>query len=134
MDCATDSCNNTTNGRSHCSTCRSRRSRSNNPFRYHYLNLKHNAKRRGKAFDLTLEEFRELWLRHPDKWEEKKGPGECKWQVDREDPTKGYTADNVQIMEKKKNVIKYQKHGRYRMETYWAEKQGQMALEEKAPF
>lgn len=49
--------------------------------RYAYLNLKHNAKRRGHFFDLTFEQFKQVWQRGK--------------TIDRIDPTKGYTMLNV---------------------------------------
>lgn len=135
--CATKGCGNEAYRGGLCHTCRSRKYARESPFKYHYNALRNNARRRGKKFDLTFEEFKEIWLEHPEKWAEKKRPGvECKWQMDRKKPWLGYTKDNIQIIEKSKNVIKYQKHGRFQMEVYWAEKNGQLQLapEDEAPF
>lgn len=121
-----------------CEKCRKREYARRHPFRYHYNALRGNARRRGKNFDLTFDEFKALWLEHPEKWAVKKRPGvECPWQMDRIDNTKGYTAGNIQIIEKRKNILKYHRHDRHQIEVYWAKKNGQTSLDllsEEAPF
>lgn len=136
--CKTKYCRNDARpGGTECPKCASRRYAREHPFRYHYNALKQNAKRRGKPFDLSFAEFKQIWLEHPEKWAEKKRWGhECPWQMDRKDNTKGYTASNIEIISKSKNVIKYHRSDRFHMEVYWAERNGQqrLGLGEEAPF
>jgi hypothetical protein len=65
------------------------------PLRYCYNSLKQNAKRRGKAFELTFEQFEEFATRTD--YINKRGTGAHGFTIDRIDPTKGYTAENIQV-------------------------------------
>lgn len=58
--CETPRCRNKTDGRKHCATCRSRKSRKENAMRYAYQANKDNAKRRGKIHTITFEDFKEF--------------------------------------------------------------------------
>lgn len=53
--CQTKGCKNKALNRKYCNTCRSRRYRNENPIRTSYINLKSNAKRRGKEFKVQKE-------------------------------------------------------------------------------
>jgi hypothetical protein len=55
--CLTPGCGKNVNNSRYCSRCRTRKSRQNNLLRYWFLTLKNNAKRRGKRFTLTLQQF-----------------------------------------------------------------------------
>jgi hypothetical protein len=57
--CKTPGCNNQAKG-NYCSTCYSRNWKKNNPIRYAYQTAKDNAKRRGKVFELSFEEYKEF--------------------------------------------------------------------------
>jgi hypothetical protein len=105
QNCETPGCKHDPQGRKFCGTCRTRKSREADPVRYAYGNLKHRAKERNKEFTLTLEEFREFCVRT----EYMKGKGKTigSYNVDRIDETKGYTADNIQCLDKQKNIKKY---------------------------
>lgn len=120
-----------------CPTCRSREYRRKNPWNYFYLRLKNSAERRDIDFDLSLEEFRDLWERHPEKWEEKvsgvHGMSGSTWTVDRIRPEEGYHADNVQILSLRRNVYKWVEHGRFRMRVFWRKMNKNQKIEE-APF
>lgn len=75
-----------------------------NPINAAYVNLRSNARRRGKVFTLTLEEFtsfvtRTAYLDH-------KGRTRYCMQIDRIDHTKGYTADNIQPLSCGENALK----------------------------
>lgn len=134
--CAEKHCNRpAAKGRSRCHRCRSRKFAREHPFAYHYNALRNNARRRGKPFTISLADYIALWEDHPDKWAEKCSEGECQWQIDRIDPTKGYVPGNLQILSKRKNVIKYNRHGRFRMKAHWFRKAGQTELDlDQAPF
>lgn len=79
--------------------------RENNPQRYAYMTLRDNAKRRGKEFTITFEEFQRFCYRY--KYIGKKGRTRDGYGVDRKDETKGYTLGNMRILKNGNNVRKY---------------------------
>lgn len=89
-----------------CSTCRSAKTRAADPVRASYIARKHNAKTRGKAFEITLEQFRE-WCVKVNYVGMKRGRGADCYTVDRIDESKGYTIDNIQLITNADNVKKY---------------------------
>ena len=76
-----------------CFSCRSRRSRAANPMKWSYWNLKSNAKRRGKDFSLTFEEFKEFC--EETNYIAGKGRTLLSYSIDRIDNTKGYHKGNI---------------------------------------
>lgn len=103
--CGTPYCRNEkAPGRKICHKCRARRQAISNPVGYAYNNLKQNAKRRGKYFDLTLEEFTEF-CRSTD-YIDKKGKSRKSYSIDRIDNSKGYTISNIQILTLSENSKK----------------------------
>jgi hypothetical protein len=84
---------------------RLRKWRKENPKKYAYLTLKDNAKRRGKDFSITYEEFLIFCYRY--KYIGKKGRTKTGYGVDRFDETKGYTLDNMRLKLNGNNVRKY---------------------------
>lgn len=85
-------------------TEKTRAYRQAHPIRAAYLNLKHNARRRGKEFSLTLEEFetfaRKIILHYGKK-------RDCNtWSIDRIDPRRGYSLDNIQTLTLSENTRK----------------------------
>lgn len=130
--CATKYCRNKTNGRTRCSKCRNRKWRKNHPFRYHYNNLRNRARQRKKPFNLAFEQFKLIWLCEPDKWKAKLRETECRWQMDRIDENGGYEFDNLQLLEKTKNITKYFDHKRrFKMDVQWTKVPEPI---EEAPF
>lgn len=99
-------------GAKHCSKCRKRKQKRDNPFQYYYNISKQNAKRRGHYWSLTLSQYKDLWLADPAKWISKIN-GDRLWSIDRIDVTKGYQFDNVQIIEVWRNVTKWFEHDRF---------------------
>lgn len=79
-----------------CYTCLSREYRKKNPFRYSYQAFKDNAKRRGKEFLVTYQEYVDFGLKHhlfrPD------GTRYNNMTIDRLDCTKGYHVENMQVL------------------------------------
>jgi hypothetical protein len=67
--------------------------RANNPILAMYTTLKCNAKRRGKDFTLTFEEWDQFVKEH--KMLENRGTEPQSLTVDRIDPTRGYSIDNI---------------------------------------
>lgn len=70
-----------------------------------YNNLKGNAKKRGKSFSLTFEEFLSFLEMNPD-YLSKKGKGVKNLQIDRIDNSKGYSLDNIRSITTKENLWK----------------------------
>lgn len=79
--------------------------RKNNPEKYCYQTLRNNAKRRGKEFDLTFDQF----LNFATKTDYILGKGRTResFHIDRIDETKGYTLNNIQVLTNSENVKKY---------------------------
>jgi len=75
------------------------------PLKAAYQTLKYNAKRRGKEFDLTFEQFKEFAIKT--KYEKKRGVYADSYHIDRIDETKGYTIDNIQVLTNVQNLRKY---------------------------
>lgn len=131
--CETPYCRNDPKGRKHCSTCRYRKWRKENPFKYHYNNLRNRARQRGKVFNLALEQFKLIWLCEPEKWEEKLAESECQWQMDRIQESGHYEFNNIQILSKSRNIHKYLDHKRqFHMKVDWSV--NKESVIEKAPF
>lgn len=107
--CVTTGCNKEPKGsRNICTNCRQRKWRSNNPFKYHWKNLKNRAKQRNIPFSLTLDEFKTIWKNHPEKWKERiENPSVMNWSLDRKDRDKGYHFDNLQVMSVSDNSKKF---------------------------
>lgn len=91
-------------GRRECNTCSSRIHRTENPIRYAYQNLKDNAKRRGKRFQLTLEQFTEFAVKT--EYIEKRGRSKTGYHIDRIREWEGYHIGNIQVLENTRNVKK----------------------------
>jgi hypothetical protein len=79
-----------------CSTCISRNYRKLHPIKYSYQSFKDNAKRRGKEFLVTYEQYVEFGHKHrlfrPD------GTRYTNMTIDRLDCTKGYYVENMQVL------------------------------------
>lgn len=86
------------------STPRVRKHRRKNPVRYAYMNLKHNAKRRGKYFDLTFEQFYKF-CKEVNLLDGKRNHKNS-YTVDRIDNEKGYTISNIQRLTRSENSKK----------------------------
>ena len=82
--------------------------RAKNPIRAAYLQLKSNAKRRGKGFSLTLDQFKRFCVKT--KYINVKGVNAESYHIDRIDETKGYSIDNIQLLTNRENVKKYFDH------------------------
>lgn len=92
-------------GRRICYRCKKFKFRIKHPIRNTYNNWRTNAKRRGKFFSITLDEFRAFCIET--NYMELKGRSAKKIQIDRIENDKGYTADNIQALSGAKNVQKY---------------------------
>lgn len=79
-----------------CPKHKHRFNKANNPLGYVYSMLKSNAKRRGKQFDLTLEQFKTFCAETD--YLKKRGKTGKSASIDRIDNTKGYSLDNIQVL------------------------------------
>lgn len=78
--------------------------RANNPIKAAFVQLRDNAKRRRKEFTLTLEEFTSFCMATT--YLDGKGRERQCLTIDRIDPSKGYTFDNIQPLTCSENTIK----------------------------
>jgi hypothetical protein len=103
--CKTPYCRNKPGkGRRTCNTCTQRAYREKYPILAAYNNLKHNAKRRGKTFDLTLEQFTKFAVET--EYLNKRGRNKTGYTIDRINPNLGYTIENIQVLTNSDNVKK----------------------------
>jgi len=82
--------------------------RNRYPLRYAYYTLLANAKRRGKFFDLTFEQFCRFAVKT--EYMMKKGIWRESYHIDRIREDGGYTIDNIQLLTNSDNVKKYLKY------------------------
>ena len=83
-----------------------------NPEKVAYNNLKGNAKRRGKEFSLTFDEFLYFLKLNPDHMI-KKGKGLKSLQIDRINNNEGYKLSNIRSITMKENLRKYHDHDKH---------------------
>lgn len=137
--CRNDAYKNPNTGyqRTHCSKCRKRQYRKSHPYKYFYQKLRDSARERDIPFNLRFREFKNLWLKHQEKWEEKlsgvHGMSGKTWTVDRKDPDGAYQKDNVQILSLRRNVVKYMRNDVFHLEIDWRNIK-EVELQPKAPF
>lgn len=80
-----------------------------------YCNLRTNAKRRGKEFDLTFEQFSQFCIESD--YIRGKGKKSTSYSIDRINNDGGYTIDNIAVMELGHNSRK----GTMRLDAYYDE-------------
>lgn len=103
--CSTPYCkNDRAPNRKICHKCKSQREKVLNPIFYYYNNLRNNAKRRGKEFTLTRDEFEQFCKET--NYIELKGKSTKSMTIDRKNADKGYSYDNIQILTQKLNGLK----------------------------
>lgn len=90
-----------------CYSCISRDWRQNNPIQAAYYNLRSNAKRRNKEFNLTFEQFKQFSIRT--EYHRKKGRYSDSYHIDRINDQEGYNINNIQVLTNRDNVLKYKK-------------------------
>ena len=86
--------------------------------KYYYNSHKQNAKRRGIPFNLSYQEWRLFWNRHPKQWIEKISD-QVNWEIDRLDINRGYELNNIQLLEKYKNVQKWYEEDQFKITAKW---------------
>jgi hypothetical protein len=103
--CLTPYCKNRIKTGKYCSTCRYKKWREAHPVKYAFLNLKHNAKKRGVLFTITFEDFKQ-WCTKV-KYIGFTGRSSDSLTIDRRYNDIGYHIDNIQVMTRHDNVVKY---------------------------
>lgn len=122
-------------GRNICYSCKQARYKQRNPVKYAYRKLKTNARRRGKPFELTFGEFREFCQKT--KYLVGKGRSKESYHIDRIDPSRGYTKDNIQVLTNSENVKKYLSYMydyREKKMQFWVQTEKPRDPDEKCPF
>lgn len=97
-----------------CGGCRSRKYRSENPMMASYMNLRANAKRRGKLFTITFEYFKEFCYQTD--YVVGKGRTKDCYSVDRKKEELGYIPGNLQrltVGQNKKKHLEYDYQTKY---------------------
>lgn len=87
-----------------CSTCRMQKSRQAHPLKYIFLNIKHNAKRRGKEWLLTFDEF--VTFCNVTSYDQFRGRSALSLSIDRIRNWEGYKADNIRAITVHENSSK----------------------------
>ena len=106
MKCQTPYCRNTAiKDRKLCGSCRKRIYRKKYPIKATYQDLRNNAKRRGKEFTLTFEEFKTFCVKT--EYIINKGRTKEGFTIDRIDQNEGYHIWNIQVLSNTKNVKKF---------------------------
>lgn len=88
-----------------CYTCTKRLYRERHPIRNAYNNLRQNAKRRKKDFDLSFEQFKKWAIETS--YIKKRGRTATSYHIDRIDPMKGYTLGNIRALTNSENVKRH---------------------------
>jgi hypothetical protein len=87
-----------------CPKCKRRLERINNPLKAVFKTLRDNAKRRGKPFELTFEDFRQVVVESG--YIDARGRHVGMLHIDRENPLLGYVRGNVRVLESGENSAK----------------------------
>ena len=88
----------------YCPHCKFVKWKAQNPLRYSFGNLRRRAKRRGKDFSLTFEQYREFAVKTD--YARLKGKSSLSLSIDRKNNSRGYHADNIQAMTIRDNCRK----------------------------
>jgi hypothetical protein len=103
--CHTPHCRNEAKRGRFCSTCVSRKYRQKYPLKASFRAWRDNAKRRGKDFDITFDQFKDFAIKTD--YYKKRGIRSHSLHLDRIDEKKGYTLDNLQVLPNRANIRKY---------------------------
>lgn len=90
---------------------RKQNQKARNPLKYFFNAFKQNAKRKGRKFELTFDDYAKIWTgKNAKKWAENMRRAEKglpkKWVIDRVNPKLGYKKSNVQIISLRANASK----------------------------
>lgn len=103
--CTTPFCRNKkATNRTVCHKCKAHKYKQSHPIEYAYANLRANAKRRGKEFNLSLSDFRNFVISTG--YLLNTGKDADSLTIDRIDNTKGYEIGNIEILTRGQNSHK----------------------------
>lgn len=102
--CATKNCRKIAKKGNYCASCSIVRFSAKHPEKYAYFVLRNNAKRRGKVFTISFDEF--LTFITKTKYMKKKGIEAQSLHIDRIDESKGYEPGNLQMLTNTQNIKK----------------------------
>lgn len=106
MICSTPYCRGKrAKGRTICHKCKARRYRENNPEKAAFQNLRTNAKRRGKEFSITFDQFKKFCVKTD--YLKKRGRSSSGFHIDRIDEQGPYSIENIQVLTNSENVKKF---------------------------
>lgn len=91
-------------GRKKCWKCIKRKYRAAYPIVAAYQNLRNNAKRRGKEFTITMDQFKKFCRKT--KYLQGRGRAADCYSIDRIDNNKGYTVENIRVLTVAENSSK----------------------------
>lgn len=100
-----------------------------------FADLRSNAKRRGKQFDLTFEQFKQFC--YETDYITGRGRSKESFTIDRIDNDKGYTLDNIRILTKSQNSSKKDKkflHYDWQNKTAFVTSQAHVEPDDDLPF
>lgn len=119
--------------RTQCRKCRYKKEKETDLVAWSYRTLKANAKRRGKAFSLTLDEFRDFC--YETQLLTNRGTKSTSYTVDRKDNRYGYHVGNIQKLTNSENAKKKDKILTYDYETKTATIREKLVFtDEENPF
>lgn len=103
--CTTKNCrNNAAPQRTICEKCKSRLLKQKNPYLYYYNNLRNNARRRGKKFSLSFDEFKKFCDETGYLLLKGKNAGDA--SIDRIKDNEGYSYNNIRMITLSHNSYK----------------------------
>lgn len=102
--CSYGKCNKKVRAIGLCITHYTQKWRKENPVKSSYLNLRANSKRRGKQFEISFDEFKDVCIET--EYIQGKGRTAKGYTLDRLEDEKGYTKDNIGIKTNSENVKK----------------------------
>lgn len=103
--CATKNCRKKKAPRGNfCYSCIIRKFAAKHPEKYAYFTLRNNAKRRGKEFTITFEDFQKFCIKT--KYMIKKGIERDSLHIDRKKEWEGYVKGNIQCLTNSENMRK----------------------------
>ena len=100
--CITPGCYTVAKHGKYCYRCSSQRFRTNNKIKYAFNNLKYNAKRRNKSFDLLFKEFKDFCKKTD--YINLKGRKHNSMSIDRINPELGYEKGNIRMITNSENI------------------------------
>lgn len=107
--CATKYCRKSAaKGKTKCHSCIKKAYAERYPVRYAFNTLKQNAKRRGKSFELTLDQFEQFAIETD--YMAGRGITKTSLHIDRIDPERGYSIDNIRVLTNSENVKRHCKY------------------------